>query len=109
MEGVGRCRDILFVGDSDLLKAVIFGCRAKRDRLLAVRKAFREGGPGRAVVVFAVAAGEGGFVGDGAFVGAAGEGVLEDGTGDGGVGEVADVLPAEGEVGSGRGRRGWRV
>ena len=35
--------------------------------------------------------------------GAAGGGVVEDGAGDGGVGKVADVLPAEGEAGSG----GW--
>ena len=34
-------------------------------------------------------------------MGAGGEGVVEDGVGDGGVGEVADVLPAEGEAGSG--------
>jgi len=53
--------------------------------------------------VFAVVAVEGGFIGDGGFVGAAGKGVVEDGAGDGGVGEVADVLPAEGDGGAGSG------
>ena len=56
-----------------------------------------EGGPGGLVVVFAGGAVEGGFVSDRAFVGAAKEGVVGDGAGDGGVREVADVLSAEGE------------
>ena len=53
--------------------------------------------------MFAGGAGEGGFVGDGALVGAAGEGVVENGANHGGVGNVADVIPAAGEVGSGGG------
>ena len=48
-------------------------------------KAFGEGGPGGVVVVFAGGADEGGFVDDRAFAGTAGEGVVDDGAGDGGV------------------------
>ena len=42
-----------------------------------------KGRPGGGVVGFPVAAVEGGCVGDGALLGAAGEGVVHDGSGDG--------------------------
>ena len=50
------------------------------------------------VVAFAGGAVEGGFVSDRAARGAAAEGVVEDRPGDGGVGEIADALPAEGKA-----------
>lgn len=65
------------------------------------REAPSEGNPSGTVVDFAGGAVEGRLVGDGAGVGTGGEGVVEDGAGDGGVGEVADVFPAEGKVGGG--------
>ena len=59
--------------------------------------------PSDHVVVFPVGAGEGGMVHDFAGGGAAGEGVVGDAAGDDGAfGEVADVLPAEGDAGVGR-------
>ena len=64
--------------------------------------------PRVAVVVFPVGAVEGGMVHDFAGGGAAGEGVVGDAAGDDGAcGEVADVLPAEGDAGLGR--RGVRL
>jgi hypothetical protein len=54
--------------------------------------------PSDAVVFLPVGADEGSLVLDGALDRTAGQGVVGEGLGDGAGGQVADVLPAEGDV-----------